>query len=257
MLKSTWACIAPSSSETKECLHFHRVNNDSSESFLFPATPVLEFPVLHLPEEFNCDLYSVSKFLETALLWKAKRIGGPSGEKKNGEKELSRTHCRLIELIMNIYNYPLQSQSFQWSNMWDFCFQPEIPSHPCTPSGVRTSNMSSCQHDSQHRIRWETHAGSLTCEVKEISRLDSLDPTWPCCRPFRNLLSQGSFPAPVQRCLPVCCEILIELLMTRRSDTTHEKLPRISQEEHFFLLLQNRRHREIDKSKRRGQGSNW
>lgn len=49
---------------------------------------------------------------------------------KNGEKELSRTHCRLIELIMNIYNYPLQSQNFQWSNMWDFCFQPAWNSFP-------------------------------------------------------------------------------------------------------------------------------
>lgn len=178
---------------------------------------------------------------------------------RKGEKEVSRIHCRLIELIMNIYNYPLWSQNSEWNNVWDFVSsQPEILSRHYTPSGVRTSNMSSCQDDSQHRVRWETHA-SLTCEVKEIVRLDSLDPMWPCCRLFGNLLYRApSRPcAPVLRCLPVCCEILIELLMTPRSDTTHEKLPRISQEEPFFLLLQNRRHWEIDKSKRRGQGSNW
>lgn len=132
--------------------------------------------------------------------------------------------------------------------------QPEIPFHQYTPSGVRTSNMSSCQDDSQHRVRWETHA-SLTCEVKEISRLDSLHPTWLHCRFFGNL-HYWPLPTPVRCCLPVCCEILIELLMTPRSDTTHEKLPRISQEEPFFLLLQNRRHWEIDKSKQRGQASN-
>lgn len=132
--------------------------------------------------------------------------------------------------------------------------QPEIPFHQYTPSGVRTSNMSSCQDDSQHRVRWETHA-SLTREVKEISRLDSLHPTWLHCRFFGNL-HYWPLPTPVRCCLPVCCEILIELLMTPRSDTTHEKLPRISQEEPFFLLLQNRRHWEIDKSKQRGQASN-
>lgn len=47
---------------------------------------------------------------------------------------------------------------------------------------------------------------------------------------------------------PAClvhCEILIELLMTPRGDTTHEALPRLSQEEPFSSLLQNRRHWEL------------
>lgn len=47
----------------------------------------------------------------------------------------------------------------------------------------------------------------------------------------------------------MCCEILIELLMTLWSDTTCEKLPRTDHEKPFFLLLQNRRHWELDKSK--------
>lgn len=117
-------------------------------------------------------------------------------------KEVSKTHCRLIELIMNIYNYLLWSQNFQWNNVWDFVSsQPEIPFHQYTPSGVRTSNMSSCQDDSQHCVRWEPHA-SRTCEVKEISRLDSLDRTWPHCRPLGNLLYWApSCPCPV---LPAC-----------------------------------------------------
>lgn len=75
-----------------------------------------------------------------------------------------------------------------------------------------------------------------------------------------QVLLEPPGPGPFQplssiACL-VHCEILIELLMTLRSDTTHEELPRISQEEPFFSLLQNRRHWEIDKSKRRGQGRN-
>lgn len=82
----------------------------------------------------------------------------------------------------------------------------------------------------------------------------------PLADPSRNATHGGGVEGGPAGCvrgwLPVCCEILIELLMTPRSDTTHEKLPRISQEEPFFLLLQNRRHWEIDKSKRRGQGSN-
>lgn len=100
----------------------------------------------------------------------------------------------------------------------------------------------------------------LPDEVRGAAGLDWLDPAW---GPSQTLLEMrppwwgwGGPAGCVRGWLPVCCEILIELLMTPRSDTTHEKLPRISQEEPFFLLLQNRRHWEIDKSKRRGQGSN-
>lgn len=119
--------------------------------------------------------------------------------------------------------------------------------------------MSPCQRDSQRRVN-HTHA-SLPDEVRGAAGSDWLDPAGgPLTDPPRNVTAmvgvEGGPAGCVRGWLPVCCEILIELLMTPRSDTTHEKLPRISQEEPFFLLLQNRRHWEIDKSKRRGQGSN-
>lgn len=41
---------------------------------------------------------------------KSKKIEGPN-KKTNREKEVSRTHCRLRELIANIYNYLLWSQN--------------------------------------------------------------------------------------------------------------------------------------------------
>lgn len=103
--------------------------------------------------------------------------------------------------------------------------------------------------DGRHMQAWLVKSKKFQDWIRLIWRGPIADPSEICCT--------GPLPTPVRRCLLVYCEILIELLMTLRSDTTHEKLPRISQEEPFFLLLQNRRHWEIDKSKRWGQGSNW
>lgn len=104
---------------------------------------------------------------------------------------------------MNIYNYPLWSQNFEWNNVWDFVSsQPEIPFHHGTPSGVRTSNMSSCQDDSQHRVRWETHA-SPTCEVKRHFKIGF---AWSDVAPLQALRKSPLPRAPSHPCpaLPAC-----------------------------------------------------
>lgn len=70
-------------------------------------------------------------------------------------------------------SYPLQSPNVECNNMRFFVSSwPGIPFHQCPPPhGVRTSNVFSCQDDSQHCVRWETHV-SLTWEVKKKTSQD-------------------------------------------------------------------------------------
>lgn len=102
---------------------------------------------------------------------------------------------------MNIHNYLLWSE-FLMKYVWDsLTSQPEIPFHHYNPSGVRTSNMSSCQDDSRHRVRWETHAGWL---VKSKKIQDWIHWIWrgPIAGPLEISCTEPlSHPCPA---LPAC-----------------------------------------------------
>lgn len=156
---------------------------------------------------------------------------------------------------MNIYNYPLQSQSFQWSNMWDFVSSLKflLSLHPQWGENIKHVILPTWQPAS--------HQMGDTCRKPDLwsQRNFKIGFAWSDVALLQALQKSpqpGLLPAPVQRCLPVCCEILIELLWHGRRTQRMRNFQESVRRSAFSYCYKTEDTGKL-MSKRRGQGSNW
>lgn len=146
-------------------MRFQRVNNDRSKSFWFLVilSPSATYPnhltvIYTLPASVLLDIWAPRSK-------KRQGLKQPPQPKDKFRKQKLLEYAKDKESRLRVLkSYPLQSPNVECHNI-RFLFLVGLKfrsiSAPPLPHGVRTSNVFSCQDDSQHCVRWETHV-SLT-----------------------------------------------------------------------------------------------